>query len=60
MAMFVQLQQGDFPLYELNFGVITLFPKKKMQFKFSNIGQFVYFTLVLRFSQRWVQIESRR
>jgi hypothetical protein len=29
MAMFVQLQRGDFPLYKLNFRVITLLPKKE-------------------------------
>ena len=29
MAMFAQLQQGDLPLYKLNFGVITLLPKKE-------------------------------
>jgi hypothetical protein len=29
MAMFVQLQRGDLPLCELNFGVITLLPKKE-------------------------------
>ena len=28
MAMFVQLHHGDLPLYKLNFGVITLLPKK--------------------------------
>ena len=27
MAMFVMLQQGELPLYKLNFGVITLLPK---------------------------------
>ena len=29
MAMFVQLQNGHLPLYKLNFGVITLLPKKE-------------------------------
>ena len=29
MAMFVQLQGGDLPLFRLNFGVITLLPKKE-------------------------------
>ena len=29
MAMFGQLQQGNLPLYKLNFGVITLLPKKE-------------------------------
>ena len=29
MAMFAQLQTGDLPLYMLNFGVITLLPKKE-------------------------------
>jgi hypothetical protein len=29
MALFVQLQQGELPLYKLNFGVITLLPKKE-------------------------------
>ena len=29
MAMFVQLQHGHLPLYKLNFGVITLLPKKE-------------------------------
>jgi hypothetical protein len=28
MAMFTHFQNGDFPLYKLNFGVITLLPKK--------------------------------
>jgi hypothetical protein len=27
MAMFIQLKDGDLPLYKLNFGVITLLPK---------------------------------
>jgi hypothetical protein len=26
MAMFVQLKDGDFPLYKLYFGLITLLP----------------------------------
>ena len=30
MAMFDQLRQGNLPLYKLNFGVITLLPKKIM------------------------------
>ena len=29
MAMFFQLKQGNLPLYKLNFGVITLLPKKE-------------------------------
>jgi hypothetical protein len=29
MAMFTQLQQGVLPLYKLNFGVITLLPKRE-------------------------------
>jgi hypothetical protein len=29
MAMFVELQSGDLPLYKINFGVITLLPKKE-------------------------------
>jgi hypothetical protein len=29
MAMFVQLRTGDLPLFKLNFGVITLLPKKE-------------------------------
>ena len=29
MAMFSQLKQGNLPLYKLNFGVITLLPKKE-------------------------------
>ena len=29
MAMFAQLQIGDLPLYKLNFGIITLRPKKE-------------------------------
>jgi hypothetical protein len=28
-AMFVQLKDGDLPLYKLNFSVITLLPKKE-------------------------------
>jgi hypothetical protein len=28
MAMFTHFQNGDFPMYKLNFGVITLLPKK--------------------------------
>ena len=28
MAMFLQLHHGELPLYKLNFGVITLLPKK--------------------------------
>jgi hypothetical protein len=37
MAMFVQLQQGDLPLYKLNFDVITLLPKKKNAVQISAI-----------------------
>jgi hypothetical protein len=29
MAMFFQLQAGDLPLFILNFGIITLLPKKE-------------------------------
>jgi hypothetical protein len=29
IAMFAQLQDGDIPLYKLNFGLITLLPKKE-------------------------------
>jgi hypothetical protein len=29
MAMFYQLQSGDLPLFRLNFGIITLLPKKE-------------------------------
>jgi hypothetical protein len=29
MAMFMQLQRDELPLYKLNFGVITLLPKKE-------------------------------
>jgi mannosylglycoprotein endo-beta-mannosidase len=29
MAMFTQLQDGDIPLYKLNFGLVTLLPKKE-------------------------------
>jgi hypothetical protein len=29
MALFEIFQKGDFPLYKLNFGVITLLPKKE-------------------------------
>jgi hypothetical protein len=29
MAMFFQLQVGDLPLFKLNFGIITLLPKKE-------------------------------
>jgi hypothetical protein len=29
MAMFYQLQAGDLPLFRLNFGIITLLPKKE-------------------------------
>ena len=29
MAMFKQLQEGNLPLFKLNFGVITLLPKKE-------------------------------
>jgi mannosylglycoprotein endo-beta-mannosidase len=29
MAMFAQLRTGELPLFKLNFGVITLLPKKE-------------------------------
>jgi hypothetical protein len=29
MAMFAQLHNGELPLFKLNFGIITLLPKKK-------------------------------
>jgi hypothetical protein len=29
MAMFMQLQRDELPLYKLNFGIITLLPKKE-------------------------------
>jgi hypothetical protein len=40
MAMFVQLQQGKLRLYKLNFRIITLIPKRTMQYKFNNIDQY--------------------
>jgi hypothetical protein len=42
MAMFVQLQHGEPSLFKLNFGVITLPAKKKMQVGLSNTGLYVY------------------
>jgi hypothetical protein len=39
MALISQFSKGDLPLYKLNFGVITLLPKKRMQFK---IDLFIY------------------
>jgi hypothetical protein len=41
MALFECFQKGRLPLYKLNFGVITLLPKRKMLRKFNNIGRFV-------------------
>jgi hypothetical protein len=29
MEMFTHLQDGDIPLYKLNFGLVTLLPKKE-------------------------------
>jgi hypothetical protein len=40
MAMFAQLQDGEIPLYKLNFGLITILPKKEDAI--NNIAQFVY------------------
>jgi hypothetical protein len=37
MAMFAQLQDGDIPLYKLNFSLLTLLPKKE---DVSKIGQY--------------------
>ena len=37
MALFVQLIQGNLPLFKLNFGVITLLPKRWML-----VGRFAF------------------
>ena len=41
LAMFAQLKTGDLPLYKLNFGVITLLPKKRMHPELSSTCLFV-------------------
>jgi hypothetical protein len=41
VVMFVAFQRGELPLLHLNFGTIILLPKKRMQYKFSNIDPFV-------------------
>jgi hypothetical protein len=43
MAMFVQLKDGDLSLYKLNFGVITLLPKKE---DVSRIEQYISICLL--------------
>jgi hypothetical protein len=42
MNLFAQLHHGDLPLFKLNFGVITLLPKKKMQSKYNSIDLYVF------------------
>jgi hypothetical protein len=52
MALFGQLQTTEqLPLFQLNFGVVTLRPKKEMQFKYNNIDQYLFFMLASIFSQ---------
>jgi hypothetical protein len=49
MAMFGHFQAGGLPLFKLNFGIITLLPKKRMQYKFSSIDIYVCLMSVLFF-----------
>jgi hypothetical protein len=42
MAMFGQLKSGESPSLKLNFGVITLLPKKENAVQFSNIDLYVF------------------
>ena len=42
MALFGQLKMGELPLFKLNFGVITLLPKKEMRCKYNNTDQYVF------------------
>ena len=42
MAMFVQLRAGNLSLFKLNFGIITLLPKKRMQAKSNNTILFAF------------------
>jgi hypothetical protein len=57
MALFVQLQKEELPLYKLNFGVITLLLKKRMRFIYNNTDLYASLMLALRFLQRWLRIE---
>ena len=42
MALFMEFHKGNLPLYSLNFGVITLLPKKKKLSRYNNIDLFVF------------------
>jgi hypothetical protein len=52
MAMFVQFQQGTLPLYKLNFGVITLLPKKENVVQIQQYSPICLLNVSLKFSQK--------
>jgi hypothetical protein len=52
MAVFVQFQQGTLPLYKLNFGVITLLPKKENVVQIQQYSPICLLNVSLKFSQK--------
>ena len=52
MALFVQLKQGNLSLFKLNFGVITLLPKKQNVVQINSTGRFVSLMSVSKSSQK--------
>jgi hypothetical protein len=57
MAMFIQLKDGDLPLYKLNFGVITLLPKMEDASRIEQFRPICMLNVSFNFLQRLVLIE---
>jgi hypothetical protein len=61
MALFRDFHAGNLPLFNLNFGIITLLPKRSKKLKrFRNIDLFVCLMLALRSLQRCWLTDYRR
>ena len=58
MAMFAQFQEGNLPLFKLNFGVITLLPKKENAVQIQPYHHIcllnVSFKKITKFGTNWV------
>jgi hypothetical protein len=56
MALFHQFRKGDLPLYKLNFGVITLLPKKEDAVQIQKYRPICLLNVCFNFLLKWVQI----
>jgi hypothetical protein len=57
MDMFIQLKDRDLPLYKLNFGVITLLPKKEDASRIEQFRPICLLNVSFKFLRRLVLIE---